>query len=171
MSHWESETHVTCQAAYPVVRVYTSGNKHLQMYPGTSNSLRQNDAIVKFVFSCLHAFLSSFPSVCSTALQGFWTLPRTILPTVSACFLTLPPLLFSFNKYILSLSPLVTLSRMISYYWTKLMLKESISRWQELMHVKMIRREVLPRGICTLAEGCALSKGWLQVCLPSLSRW
>ena len=47
------------------------------------------------------------------------------------------------------------------------MLKESISRWQELVHVKMIRHDDLPRAICILAEGCALSKGWLRV--PSSS--
>lgn len=37
------------------------------------------------------------------------------------------------------------------------------------MHVKMSRHKVLSRGICTLAEGCALSKGGCEsVCLVIL---
>ena len=55
LSHWESETHVTCQAAYPGVRVYTPGNKHLQIYPGIAWDKTMPQSSLSF-----HVFMLSY---------------------------------------------------------------------------------------------------------------
>lgn len=78
--------------------------------------------------------------------------------SLSACFLTFPPL---------PLSPIYT-SRVsipqwpfLGWYpivWTKIMLKESISRWQSLVHVKMAKAWWLPQGYWHIAEDYAVSK-------------
>ena len=71
-----------------------------------------------FFSSCLHALLSPFPPQCAQHPTGLLSSMQEnpLLPTCLCWFSCFPCPFFVFNKHILSLSPLVTPYRMISYY-------------------------------------------------------